>query len=108
MRIPVFETLNAMIAAGWGDVPRTKIPENWRDIPAEVLQQDLERIRAEELTPPAERIAQIEHDNQRVDPDLVAAIFANQSRRRKERIKNRSWADRVAWREAAMRARRVA
>lgn len=27
------ETLDEMIARGWGDVPRDKIPDNWRDSP---------------------------------------------------------------------------
>jgi hypothetical protein len=27
------ELLDALIAAGWGEVPRAKIPENWRELP---------------------------------------------------------------------------
>jgi hypothetical protein len=27
------ETLSELTAAGWGDTPQCKIPENWREIP---------------------------------------------------------------------------
>lgn len=75
--------LDELIAAGWGNVPQPRIPENWRDIPAEVNKQDLERIRDEEFKPEKERIKQIERSNERVYKELAAKVMENQSERRK-------------------------
>lgn len=113
-RAPIFVTLDAMIAYGYGDVPRIEIPENWRDIPREVNQQDRARARAEQFTPEKERIAAIEELNSRASFVLAEQVMQNESERRKLRrgrrvgSPNRPWPQRVAWREAAMRARRNA
>lgn len=98
-RDPIFAELDAMnaedllvdelIAAGWGDVPRRKIPENWRDIPREVKERDLERIRAEELTPEKERIEAIERSNVRVFTSLVERVTENERRRRPRTVSRR-------------------
>lgn len=107
VRSPIFETLDAMIAAGWGEVPQIDIPENWRDIPREVREHDLARVRSEELTPENHRIAAIEHNNNQAAYALAERVMANEAERRKRgRPKvqvSMAWLDLVAER----RARRV-
>jgi len=103
--------LDELIAAGWGDVPRRKIPENWRDIPREVNQQDLDRIRAEELTPEKHRIAAIDYQNKRASFALAERVMANEAarhgnrRRREEEMRQRQ---RVLRREAKSHRQREA
>lgn len=110
-RAPIFATLDAMIAAGWGSVPQRLIPENWRDIPREVNQQDLDRICAEELTPKKVRIRAIEDHNMQAAWALVERVIANEAarhgnrKRREEQMRERQ---RVLRREAKSRRQREA
>lgn len=113
-RAPIFETLDAMIAAGWGNVPQYKIPGNWRDIPREVNEQDLERIRDEQFGDPRDLIRRLEESNRLTcyGVPLGAQVMDNERERRRKAYTrrtetNRAWQDRIAWRVAAMRARRA-
>lgn len=111
VRAPIFETLDAMIAAGYGNVPQRLIPENWRDIPREVREHDLARVRAEELTPKKVRIQAIEDHNMQAAWALVERVIANEAarhgnrRRREEEMRQRQ---RVLRREAKSRRQREA
>lgn len=118
-RAPIFVTLDAMIAAGWGEVPQHKIPENWRDIPREVWLDDLVRIRAEQMLPEKERIADIEDNSRRVYLALAEQVMENMPVRQKRgpkpgykmppstrRHQYRGKYNKRIWGEAAMRDRR--
>lgn len=74
-RSPIFATLDAMIAQGYGNVPQPEIPESWREIPREVNQQDRDRVRAEELIPEKERIAAIEQANHEASYALAGRVL---------------------------------
>lgn len=106
-RSAIFATLDEMIAAGYGDVPQIKIPENWRDIPREVRRLDLIRVLHEEHDAPKDRIRAIEAANSRTDSELSERVMANE-RERRGRAPHRRFFDRplMQLRAAQMLAKR--